>query len=347
MLSCLLFISSIGFLPLTSPSALHEHLPVEGFVSDIGDVDGYMVPSAGGDKNLRDRTLTDGSGMSTPTGSSEEAENLTDVCGSRDWILDYFILREGYDDSCDMNSMLDWLCQDSVGSPVRADSYRHVIIQILNTMEESVDDVVYSYQDALRDLDDESVKITIKGGFIPRHDALETIKLAVEILMHNSSPRLSRPEIALRENVALYLAVHAGEFGARYEWVWSYCSERDPSDPSDSPDPGEILPLSLSKHRTPGTDYGSNINFFAILEAFKNLEGGSPKKTIEGIEEYIHERRYIVKGNWEMVYALDELIGSVNDFVENIEKFEGVASELERSLKYFNDSEEGIFMIGH
>ena len=77
------------------------------------------------------------------------------------------------------------------------------------------------------------------------------------------------------------------------------------------------------------------------LEAFKNLEGGSPKKTIDGIEEYIHERRYIVKGNWEMVYALDELIGSVNDFVENIEKFEGVASELE-SKHYSIDKAQKI-----
>jgi hypothetical protein len=334
MLSSLLFISSIGLLQLTSPSDPQENLRVGGYYSRLGESGGYMEPPAGADKYLRLRTSTDDSGMSTPVDSSEEAENLTDVCGKREWVIDYFILRDGFAHLSEINEKLDWLCSGvSDGLPASLEMTRFMIIQVLNTLEESVDDVVYSLRGASDILDNESSLHALKGGDITRHDALETIKLAIEILMHTSSD-IREPEIALRDKVAIYLAVHADEFGSKYQWVSKHCAK-------------DHLPVHLFPTRRPGADYGSNINFLSVLEALKNVAPGTDttiKGSIEQIVRYVNDPLEI-KDIPTFLDYLEPLIESVDDFIDGSKSFkelcDALTEDVEMMVKY-----QGYFRKG-
>ena len=343
MRSGFLWIASIATGYATSVSEGHEesssaltnpalHVSRDATVRELEESDEDTSVSFGFRKSIGEET-----DASTPLARSAGPEDFAvtlagDVCNevNTEWVIDYFILREGYDHSHELRRKLDWFCSRKTDETAgRFTSSRTRMMVLLSDMEESVDDLVYSIEDVETFLNETQVEKT-RGGKVFRHDALETLSLAMDTLWLTRHT-LPEDEINFREAVALYLAEHAVELGYRYEWVSEYCFD-------------DRLPLSLfPATRTAGTDYGSNIDLFSILKALKTV---NPEitKTVDGIVAYVYTRRIKIKGCWEMTDVLDQLIQSVYEFVYQSKISSEVFADLEKSLQYLIEFEESIFM---
>lgn len=243
-----------------------------------------------------------------------------------EWVLDYFILREGYEMSREVDMKLKWVCSAEVdGLTGSLIAERKELIDRIQSVQESVEDVAYTIDDVDVLLDPESVE-TVTGGLIERHEELESLFQALDILWYSKLSQ-GAVEIDLRTKIAMYIASHASDFETKFSWVRAY-SREDP------------LPLS---RRSRGLNYSLNMEFFKILNALK-LHVASAAPIIDELILYIRTRSLKIAKYWEMVEALDALIDHGSAFAYEPEQSEVFISHLKESLEYLVKYEGSIFM---
>ena len=245
-------------------------------------------------------------------------------------VLDYFILREGYEFSTEVDIKLKWLCSvDTDEMSGILQNERRELIDRIQTIIESVEDVAYTIDDVDEILDPEMIG-NVTGGHIGRHEELESFIQALDILWFTKSSQ-GVIEVDLRSKIAMYIASTAPEFALKFSWVDDY-TYRD------------HLPLSLfGSRRSTGIDYSSNMEFFKILDALKfHVESAAP--VVDGLILYIQTRRRKIGKYWEMVEALDALVNFATAFMYEPENSEVFISHLKDSLEYLVKYEGSIFM---
>ena len=245
-------------------------------------------------------------------------------------IMDYYVLREGYDFSKEFRLKLNWMCSIDVDEMSdRFSEERSHILGLLRVIEESVDDHVYSLEDVDSILDEENVR-KVRGGLIDRHEILESLNQAMDILWSTKGSQ-NESEIVFRQSIAMYIVEHAAEFEDKFGWVGEYCYD-------------DKRPLIVSpSSRFSGADYGSSMEFFKILDALKFFES-SVAPIVDELTAYIYTRRIKIKTCWEAVDALNVLVQATTDFTFFRLPSRDLISSLHKSLHYLVNYEDAIFM---
>ena len=316
-----------------SPDELEHHEPIDDTPESHG---GAVSVNPAHTLSLR-RTSSVSAGDTAPAAVSVGAAAAPvaahdDFCvgDNPDWAIDYYILREGYDFSKDFKLKLNWICSIDVDEmSARFSEERSQIIRSLRSIEDSVDDLVNSVDDVEALLDDENVQ-KISGGLIERHEVLESLTQAMDILWSTKSSQ-NETEISLRQSMAMYIAMNAQEFEDTFGWTGEFCYD-------------DKLPLSLfASSRFSGADFGSAMEFFKILDALK-FSVPSTAPIVDELTEYVHSRRIKIKTCWEAVDALNILFQTATDFTFFRSPSSELISSIQKSLKYLVDYEEAIFM---
>ena len=275
--------------------------------------------------------------VKTPVGSPGGVDTASvaavdELCieDNSEWLINYYILREGYDFSKGLRNKLDWMCSIDVDdvTDLFAGERLH-ILSLLRSLEESVDDLVHRVEDVGTLLDTVHVQ-KVKGGEIARHEALESLNQAMDIL-RNTKASQPEPEIALRRSIAMHIATHAHEYEERFAWVSEFCY--------DDKKPMSLFPDS----RFGGADFGLSMEFFKTLDGLGILEP-SAAPLVQELTSYIYSRRIKIGSFWEAVDALTSLVESVEHFIMYRTSRGELISSLQDSLEYLVKYEDAIFM---
>jgi hypothetical protein len=275
--------------------------------------------------------------VKTPVGSpggfdAASVAAVDEICteDNSKWLIDYYILREGHDFSKELRNKLDWMCSIDVDDMTdRFSEERMYILSLFRSLEDNLVDLVYGSDDLIPLLDIENVH-KVKGGLIHRHEAIESLNQAMDIL-RNTKASQPEPEIALRRSIAMHIATHAQEYEARFDWVSEYCYD-------------DRKPLSLFlDSRFAGADFGSSMEFFKTLDGLQIFEPPAAP-IVDELTSYIYSRRIKIRKYWEAVDALTVLFQAVEQFIIYRSTRGELMASLQKSLEYLVKYEDAIFM---
>ena len=188
---------------------------------------------------------------------------------------------------------------------------------------------MHSVEDVDTLLDTENVQ-KVKGGEIARHEALESLNQAMEIL-RNTKASQPEPEIDIRRSIAMHVATHAHEYEERFAWVSEFCYD-------------DKKPMSLFlDSRFGGSDFGFSIDFFKTLDGLGIFEPYAAP-LVQELTSYIYSRRIKIGSFWEAVDALTLLFEAVEKFIMYRTSRGELISSLQESLEYLVKYEDATFM---
>lgn len=206
---------------------------------------------------------------------------------------------------------------------------RDVMVGILSSMEENVSEFLVIYGTG-----------QIQGGMQDRYDPLESVGLAMDILLYTKADA-GKEDKKIREDVALYIARNAYDLEDWSESVSWYCDKNH-------------SPYKSSLTRRLGADYGSNMELFSVLEALETVlpEPSSDTRTpnkgfIEEIFNVIFPPEKQIRDKTEFFDYVEPFVESVHEFIYEGETFKELLGTLREHVEEMRANQNVIFEDSH